>query len=97
MATHKSAEKRARQSIKRNKINRARRSTIQSHTKAVETAIAAKDPAAALTALREAESALARGAGRGTLHWKTASRKTSRLAQRVKALKAPAASAKPKR
>jgi small subunit ribosomal protein S20 len=87
MATHKSAEKRARQSIKRNEVNRARRSMIQRLTKAVEQAIAGKDAAAATTALREAESALARGAGRGTLHWKTAARKTSRLAKRVKALK----------
>jgi small subunit ribosomal protein S20 len=96
MATHKSAEKRARQSIRRNTINRARRSSIQNFTKAVEQAIAGKDAAAAQKALREAESALARGAGRGTLHWKTAARKTSRLAQRVKAMKAPIARAKPK-
>jgi small subunit ribosomal protein S20 len=86
MATHKSAEKRARQSIRRNTVNRARRSMIQTLTKAVEHAIVGKDAAAAAKALREAESALARGAGRGTLHWKTAARKTSRLAKRVKAL-----------
>jgi small subunit ribosomal protein S20 len=94
MATHKSAEKRARQSIRRNKINRARRSMIQNLTKAVEQAVAGKDAAAALRALRAAESALARGAGRGTLHWKTAARKTSRLARRVKALKSGAKSKK---
>lgn len=87
MATHKSAEKRARQSIRRNTVNRVRRSQIHSLTKAVEQAIAGKDAAAALSALREAEGALARGARRGTLHWKTAARKTSRLAKRVKALK----------
>jgi small subunit ribosomal protein S20 len=45
------------------------------------------DMGAATKAQRAAESALARGAGRGTLHWKTAARKTSRLAKRVKALK----------
>jgi small subunit ribosomal protein S20 len=84
MATHKSAEKRARQTVKRNKVNRVRRATIQSHVKAVDTAITAKDKDAAVKAQREAEAALARGAGRGTLHWKTAARKTSRLAQRVK-------------
>jgi len=87
MATHKSAEKRARQSIRRNTVNRARRSQIHTLTKAVEQAVANKDSAAAQKALREVESALARGAGRGTLHWKTAARKTSRLAKRVKALK----------
>jgi small subunit ribosomal protein S20 len=87
MATHKSAEKRARQTVKRNAINRARRSNIQSLVKAVEDAVAANDHAAAIKAQRAAEAALARGAGRGTLHWKTASRKTSRLAKRVKATK----------
>ena len=89
MATHKSSEKRARQTVKRNEVNRARRSSIQTLVKAVETAVASKDLPAATKAQRAAEAALARGAGRGTLHWKTAARKTSRLAQRVKALKKP--------
>ena len=88
MATHKSAAKRARQSTRiRTKINRERRSMIQTLTKAFEHALSSKDAAAALRALRAVEAALARGVGRGTLHWKTASRKTSRLAKRVKALK----------
>ena len=87
MATHKSAEKRARQTIRRNETNRARRSHIQTLVKEVEAAVNANDPAAALKARIAAESALARGAGRGTMHWKTAARKASRLAMRVKALK----------
>jgi len=86
MATHKSSEKRARQTIKRNDVNRARRSTIQGLVKAVDVAVASKDMAAAIKAQRAAEAALARSAGQ-TMHWKTAARKTSRLAQRVKALK----------
>ena len=86
MATHKSAEKRARQTIKRNALNRGRRSRVATAVKEVETAIASKDQAAAATAQRAAESALARSAGK-TMHWKTAARKTSRLAKRVKALK----------
>ena len=53
----------------------------------LEDAIAKNDAKAAAAAHKEAESALARGASRGTLHWKTAARKTSRLAKRVKALK----------
>lgn len=87
MATHKSAEKRARQSVKRNKVNRARRSVIHTLTKAVEQAIAGKDANLAIRALRAAESAIARSVGKGTLHWKTAARKTARLAKRVKAVK----------
>jgi len=85
MANHKSAAKRARQSVKSNELNRARRSKVRTLTKAVETAAAAKDVPAAKTALKAAEAGLARAAGRGTLHWKTAARKTSRLAKRVKA------------
>jgi small subunit ribosomal protein S20 len=86
MATHKSAEKRARQTVRRNKVNRARRAKIQSAIRALETAVSAKDEAAAVKAQRIAEGALARGAGRGTLHWKTAARKASRLAKRVKTI-----------
>jgi small subunit ribosomal protein S20 len=87
MATHKSAEKRARQSVKRAKINHARRAQVHTLTRALDEAISKKDAAAAAKALRAVEAALARNAGRGTLHWKTAARKTSRLAKRVKALK----------
>ena len=86
MATHKSAEKRARQTVKRNSINRARRSRVASAVKAVELAVVANDVNAAVKAQRVAESALAKSAG-STMHWKTAARKTSRLAKRVKALK----------
>ncbi len=84
MANHKSAAKRARQTVKRNETNRARRSKVRSLAKAVEVAAAGKDVGTAKTALRAAESVLARAAGRGTLHKRTAARKTSRLAKRVK-------------
>lgn len=84
MANHKSAVKRARQTIKRNAINRARRSKVQSLTKAVEVAALGKDAESMKAALRKAESGLARAAGRGTLHKKTAARKIARLAKKVK-------------
>ncbi len=85
MANHKSAEKRARQTIKRNEMNRSRRSVIRGLAKESETISASGDAKKAIDALRKAESALAKGAARGTLHWKTAARKTSRLAKRAKA------------
>ena len=88
MATHKSAEKRARQTLVRNAINRTRRSQIHIKVKAVDAAVASGDQAAAVKAARSAESTLARIAGRGTIHWKTAARRTSRLAKRVKKMKA---------
>jgi len=87
MANHKSAEKRARQTVKRNELNRSRRSAIRGTIKQVEAAVATGDKAVALKALRTAESALARGASRGTMHWKTAARKTSRLAKLTKSTK----------
>jgi small subunit ribosomal protein S20 len=87
MANHKSAKKRARQTVKRNETNRSRRSTIRTLAKESEVASASGDSTSAKTALRKAESALAKGAARGTLHWKTAARKTSRLAKRAKAAK----------
>ncbi len=87
MANHKSAAKRARQTIKRNELNRSRRSAIRTVVKQAEAAATEGDAKAALTTLRKAESSMARAASRGTLHWKTAARKTSRLAKAAKAAK----------
>lgn len=84
MATHKSSEKRARQDIKRNAINRSRRSQVHTLVRAVEEAIKSGDAKASLTALRKVEASLAKNAGKGLLPKKTAARKTSRLAARVK-------------
>lgn len=84
MANHKSAAKRARQTVKRNELNRSRRAKVRTLTKAVEKAVAAKDAKTATTTLRTATSSLARAAGKGTLHKRTAARKTSRLAKAVK-------------
>lgn len=86
MATHKSAAKRARQTPRRTAINRQRRSTILTAVKGVTQALATGDKQKATDAQRKAESALAKGASRGTLHWKTAARKASRLAKRAKAV-----------
>ena len=87
MANHKSAEKRARQTLRRNALNRSRRSAIRTVVKQAEEAATSGNADAAVKAVRVAESAMARGAARGTLHWKTAARKTSRLARRAKAAK----------
>lgn len=87
MANHKSAAKRARQTVKRNDANRSRRTVIRSVVKEADVAATSGDAVVALTAMRKAESVLASGATKGTLHWKTAARKTSRLAKRAKAAK----------
>ncbi|MEJ0063043.1 MAG: 30S ribosomal protein S20 [Alphaproteobacteria bacterium] len=87
MADHPSALKRARQALRRNERNRARLSATRSAVKKVEAALDAKDAAAAEAALKLAEPALARTARKGVMKRKTASRKVSRLAKRIKTLK----------
>ena len=62
MATHKSAEKRARQTKRRTAVNGARRSLVRGSIKKVEEAIAAGDKKAAAAALRAAGQSLGRDA-----------------------------------
>jgi small subunit ribosomal protein S20 len=86
MANNKSAEKAARQTIRRTEANKGRRSRMRSYARKVEEAIAAGDKEAAAAALKEAEPVLARTAQKGLMHRKTAARKVSRLAKRVSAM-----------
>jgi small subunit ribosomal protein S20 len=88
MATHKSAEKRIRQTLKRVAINRARHSRMRNSVKAVETAIVAGDKKAARAAFAAAQSEMQRSAARGLVKKNTVARKLSRLSARIKALKA---------
>lgn len=88
MANTSSAKKAARQMIRRTETNKARRSRVKSEVRAVEEAIKAGDQSKAQAALAAAEPILARNAQRGIMHKKTASRKVSRLAKRVKAMSA---------
>ncbi|NDE89529.1 MAG: 30S ribosomal protein S20 [Alphaproteobacteria bacterium] len=87
MATHKSAEKRARQSVKLQAKNRARKSRVHTATRKVEEAVTKKDYAAATAALRAAQPEIARAASKGMLPKKRAARKMSRLSARIKKLK----------
>lgn len=88
MANTSSAKKAARQMIRRTEINKARRSRVKTEVRAVEEAIQSGDRNKAAAALAVAEPILARTAQKGVMHKKTASRKVSRLAQRVKAMTA---------
>lgn len=85
MANHKSARKRALQSVTRNAQNLARKSQVRRLVKAVDSAVDTTDVAAMQESLRAAESKLARIAQKGTIHPRTAARRTSRLARRVAA------------
>ncbi len=83
-ARTKSALKRARQTPKRTAVNRVQASQVRTAVRAVEDAIASGDKAKAQAALKAAEPMVARGGSRGTLHWRTAARKISRLVARVR-------------
>jgi small subunit ribosomal protein S20 len=83
MANTKSAQKAARQMVRRTEVNKARRTKLKSEVRRVEEAIASGDKAAASAALKTAEPALIRTAQKGVLHARTASRKVSRLTIRV--------------
>jgi small subunit ribosomal protein S20 len=86
MATHRSAEKRNRQTEKRTATNRARESRIRTFVKKVETAIAAGDKDAAGAAFAAAGPEMQRGVSKGVLHKNTVARKLSRLSARIKSL-----------
>lgn len=86
MANTKSAKKAARQMITRTEVNKSRKSALKTEVRKVEEAIASGNKQAATAALKSAEPVLVRTAQKGVIHQKTASRKVSRLAQRVKAM-----------
>ncbi|MCX8044964.1 MAG: 30S ribosomal protein S20 [Desulfobacterota bacterium] len=86
MATHVSALKRHRQSLRRRARNRAVKSQMKTAIKGFLTAVAAQnDPALIQAALSKATSAIATAASKGVLHKRTAARKISRLAKKAHA------------
>ena len=86
MANTTSARKAARQAVTRTQVNKSRTSRLRLSVRKVEEALASGDKAAAKAALSAAEPVLMRGSQKGVVHKKSASRKISRLAARVKAL-----------
>ena len=84
---HKSAIKRARQSIKRHQRNKAILHSTKTVTKKVKAAVADKNPELAQSLLRDATSALHKAASKGALHRNTASRRISKLATKVNSAK----------
>lgn len=86
MANSPQARKRVRQAEKRTEINKNRKSRVRTFIRKVEEAIASGDGDAAKAALIAAQPEIMRGANKGILHKNTASRKVSRLAQRVKTM-----------
>ena len=88
MANTPQSKKRARQSERRQDVNKARRSRIRTFLRKVEEAITGGNQETAVAALRECQPELARGVTKGVLHKNTMARKMSRLSARVKALAA---------
>jgi small subunit ribosomal protein S20 len=86
MANTSSAKKATRVAARRAGVNKNRSSRGRSSVRKVEEAIAAGDRASAEAALKAAQPELARGAQKGVIHQNAASRKVSRLAQRIKKL-----------
>ena len=94
MAHSLSAKKRVRQNTRRRTANRARRSQVKTMVKRIETTIAEGDAKTASEQFHVLVKKLDKVASTSTMHKKTASRKKSRLARRLNALKAkPGASA----
>ena len=83
MANTKSAQKATRVIARRTEINKARRSRMRTMIGKVEDAITAGDRTQAQAALKEAEPVIMRAAQKGVVHRNAASRKVSRLTERV--------------
>ena len=78
MATHASALKRHRQSLKRKERNRERLSRLKTLTKKAETV---QGPDAAIITLKSATSAIDKAKKNGSIKRNSASRKKSRLSR----------------
>jgi small subunit ribosomal protein S20 len=91
-----SAKKRVRQNARKRTLNRARRSQVKTQIKHFETAVSQGNVATAQEQFKLVVQKLDKVASTSTMHKRTASRKKSRLAKRLNALKAKAgAAAKP--
>lgn len=90
MANTSSAKKATRQTIRRTAVNKAQRTRMRGVVRQVEEAIAAGDQEKAVAAFKLAQPILIRTGQKGVIHSNTASRKVSRLAQRIKTMAASA-------
>ena len=86
MANHKSAEKRARQSVTRNKINTQTMGAIRTVEKKLRTSITKKDKKTSEELLISFASRIGKAAQKGRVRTETASRKIGRLSKAVHAL-----------
>ena len=83
MANHKSAEKRVRQNIKRNEINRSNRSKLRTQIKSLRSALTANDKDLSNQLLNPTVSLIDKAVNKGLIHKNTAARHKSRLTKHV--------------
>ena len=83
MAVHKSAEKRMRQNETRRLRNRHLKTSIKTMIKQVREAVQEKNKAKAKEALARVIPLVDKAASQGVIHWRTRSRKISRLTRLV--------------
>lgn len=86
MANHKSAAKRARQTIKKTAVNKQRTSTVRTFETKLRKAIAAKDVKAIPVLLKEYTAKVSKAAAKGLFKKETASRKIARISKQVSSL-----------
>jgi len=86
MANTSSAKKAVRKIAARTLVNKSRRSRVRSFIRKFDDAVLSGDVATAALAFKAAEPEIARAVTKGVLHKNTASRKISRLAQRLNKL-----------
>lgn len=91
MAHSLSAKKRVRQNVKRKGINRMRVGKVKASVKSFEEVAKARDVKAAEKVLASTVKKLDQTASTGSIHWRTAARKKSRLTKRLNAMKAKTA------
>ncbi|HOX44296.1 MAG TPA: 30S ribosomal protein S20 [Myxococcota bacterium] len=83
MATHASAEKRHRQSLKRRTHNRSARAKVQTEVRKLTEVLEGKDTKKTEEQLRKAISSLMKAATKGVMRKRTAARKVGRLSAAV--------------
>ncbi len=86
MASHRSAEKRARQGLRRQQRNRNVKGRIKTVVKSVRTAIESGQADDATRTLREAERQLRKAASKGVIPKRRADRRVARLSRAVSRL-----------
>ena len=86
MPSHKSAEKRVRQNVKKREVNRQNRSSLRTQIKKLRAALESQDKNLSVELLIPTISLIDKSVNKGVLHKNTAARYKSRLTSHVNEL-----------